>query len=105
VIFSKQNYNSTIELVEWFWPQKVSTSLFECIKKAKEDVNEFDKFIAGYVKNVASILKANVSDVLNGEDRAAIEKGFATGSEAKLVVVAGIESWQIVRTKLNDDCS
>jgi hypothetical protein len=33
-IFETENYFSTIELVEWFWPQKVSTSLFECIQKA-----------------------------------------------------------------------
>jgi hypothetical protein len=92
--------------VEWFWRLKVSTSLFECIKKAKEDVNEFDKFIASYEKNVTSILEANFSDVLDIEDsRAAIKKGFATGSEAELVVLAEIESWRIVRTELNDDCS
>jgi uncharacterized protein YeaO (DUF488 family) len=54
-----------MELVEWFWPQKVSTPLFECIKKAKEDVNEFDKFIADYMENVASTLEANFSDVLD----------------------------------------
>jgi hypothetical protein len=48
-IFETENYFSTIELVEWFWPQKASRSLFECIKKAKEDVNEFDKFIAGVI--------------------------------------------------------
>jgi hypothetical protein len=57
------------------------------------------------VENVASILEANFSDVMDGEDRAAIKKGFATGSEAELVVVAEIESWRIVRTELNDDCS
>jgi hypothetical protein len=85
VILPKQNYFSTIELVEWFWPQKDSTSLF-------------DKFIT--LENVASI-----SNVLDGEDRAAIKKEFVTGSDAELVVVAEIESWRIVRTELNDDCS
>jgi cytoskeletal protein RodZ len=73
--------------MEWFWPQKVSTSLFECIKKAKEDVSEFDKFIAGYVENVASILDANFSDALDGEDRGAIKKELAIESESELVVV------------------
>jgi hypothetical protein len=48
-IFETQNYFSTIELVEWFWPQKFR-------HHDKGDVNEFDKFIAGYVENVASIL-------------------------------------------------
>jgi hypothetical protein len=57
------------------------------------------------VEIVASILEANFSDVLDGEDRAAIKKDFETGSEAELVVVAEIESWRIVRTELNDDCS
>jgi hypothetical protein len=56
-------------------------------------------------KRVASILEANFSDVLNGEERAPIKKGFATGSETELNVVAEIESWRIVRTELNDDCS
>jgi enamine deaminase RidA (YjgF/YER057c/UK114 family) len=92
-IFETENYFSTIELAEWFWPQKNSTSLFECIKKAKEVVKELDKFIAGYVENVASILEANFADVLDEEERAAIKKGFATGSEVELVVVAEIESW------------
>jgi hypothetical protein len=50
-------------------------------------------------------LEANFSDVLDGEDRAAIKKGFATGSEAELVVGAEIESWRIPRTEFNDDCS
>jgi hypothetical protein len=57
------------------------------------------------VEIVASILEANFFDVLDGEDRAAIKKDFETGSEAELVVVAEIESWRIVRTELNDDCS
>jgi hypothetical protein len=56
------------------------------------------------VENVASILEANFSDVLDGENRAAIKKGFATGSVAELVVVAEIESWRIVRTELNNNC-
>jgi hypothetical protein len=90
VIFPKQNYFSTIELEDWFWPQKDSTSLF-------------DKFIT--LENVASILEANFSNVLDGEDRAAIKKEFVTGSDAELMVVAEIESWRIVRTELNDDCS
>jgi hypothetical protein len=46
------------------------------------------------VDKVACILEANFSDVLDGEDKAAI-----------VVIVAEIESWQIVRTELNDDCS
>jgi hypothetical protein len=45
-IFETENYFFTIEQVEWFWPQKVPTSLFECIKKAKEDINKFDKFMS-----------------------------------------------------------
>jgi hypothetical protein len=57
------------------------------------------------VENVASIFEANSSDVLDREDRVAIKKGFATGNEAELVVVAKIESWQIVRIELNNDCS
>jgi hypothetical protein len=47
----------------------------------------------------------NLSDVLDAEVKAAIAKGVASGSEAELVVVAEIESWRIVRTELNDDCS
>jgi hypothetical protein len=50
-------------------------------------------------------VEANFSDVLDGEDRAAIKKGFATRSEAELVVGAEIESWRIIRTEFNDDCS
>jgi hypothetical protein len=92
-IFETENYFSNIELVEWFWPQKASTSLFECIKKTKDYVNKFDKFIAGYVENVASILEANFSDVLDGKDGAAIKKGFATVSEAELMFLVEIESW------------
>jgi hypothetical protein len=31
------NYFQIIEEAEWFWPQKVAASLFECIQKAKGD--------------------------------------------------------------------
>jgi hypothetical protein len=37
------NYFSTID--EWFWPQKVGTSLFECIQKAKGDEKKFEVFL------------------------------------------------------------
>jgi hypothetical protein len=43
------------------------------------------------VENFASILNANFSDVLDGEDRAAI-KEFATEIESELVVMAQILS-------------
>jgi hypothetical protein len=87
-----------IVLVAW-------VKVFECIQKAKNDVYEFDQFIAGYVDKVVCILEARFSDVLDGEDKIAIKKGVASGSEAELVAVADIESWRIVRTELNEDCS
>jgi hypothetical protein len=85
VIFSQQK--TIFPPLEWFWPQKVSTLLFECIKMQK--------------KTSTSL----TSDVLDVEDRAAIKKGFAAGSEAELVVGAEIESWRILRTEFNDNCS
>jgi hypothetical protein len=36
------NYFTTIEEAEWFCPQKVGTSLFECIQKAKSDEKKFE---------------------------------------------------------------
>jgi hypothetical protein len=39
------NYFTTIEEAEWFWRQKVGTSLFEFIQKAKNDKKKFEFFL------------------------------------------------------------
>jgi hypothetical protein len=44
------NYFTTIEEAEWFWPQKVGTSLFKSIQKAKGDEKKFEVFLDSYVK-------------------------------------------------------
>jgi hypothetical protein len=59
-IFEAENY-LPLNWWEWFWPQKVSTSLFECIQKAKGDANGFDQLRAGYVDKVACILEAAIA--------------------------------------------
>jgi hypothetical protein len=37
------NYFTTIEEAEWFWPQKVGTSFFECIHKACRRTRRFSE--------------------------------------------------------------
>jgi hypothetical protein len=57
------NYFTTIAETEWFWPQKVGTSLFECIQKAKGDEKKFEVFLHSYVKELIVFLKVHFSDI------------------------------------------
>jgi hypothetical protein len=50
--FQPKYYFALIWESEWFWPQKVSTSIFECIHKAKSESGVFEKFVGSYDGNV-----------------------------------------------------
>jgi hypothetical protein len=54
------HYFTKIEEAEWFWPQKVGTSLFECIQKAKEDEKKFEVFLDSFVKEFVDFLKGHM---------------------------------------------
>jgi hypothetical protein len=48
-------------------PQKVGTSLFECIQKAKGD-EKFEVFLDSYVKELVDFRKEQFSDLCDSED-------------------------------------
>jgi hypothetical protein len=55
------NNFTTIEEAEWFLPQKVGSSLFECIQNAKGDEKKFEVSLDSYVKKLVDFLKVHTS--------------------------------------------
>jgi hypothetical protein len=78
------NYFTTIEEAEWFWPQKVGTSLFECIQKVKGDEKNLEVFLDSYVKELVDFLKVHFLDTCDSEDAAKMLSGLVSGSEVEL---------------------
>jgi hypothetical protein len=98
------NYFTTIEEAEWFWPEKVGTSLFECIQKAKGDEKKFEVLLDSYVKELVDFLKVHFSDICNREDAVKMLSGLESGSEVDLYAAATIESWKIILIELVSNC-
>jgi hypothetical protein len=102
--FQSENYFTTISECDWFWPQKVSTSIFECVHKAKSDSGVFEKFVESYVGNVINVAKDKYADVFDANDEAAVTKGYASGTEVELCIISKLELWRIVRTEVDENC-
>jgi hypothetical protein len=98
------NNFTTIEEAEWFCPQKVGTSLFECIQKAKGDEKKFEVFLDSYVKELVDFQRVHFSDICDSEYAAKMLSGLESGSEVELHVAATIESWKVILIELDDNC-
>jgi hypothetical protein len=72
------HYFTTI--AEWFWPQKVGTSLFECIQKAKGGEKKFEVFLDSYVKELVEFQRVHFADICDSEDAAKMLSGLESGS-------------------------
>jgi hypothetical protein len=88
--FQLENYFALISESEWFWPQKVYTSIFGCIHKAKS--------VGSYVGNRINVAKDKNAVIFDANDEAAVVKGCPSGTEVELCIVLNMELWRIVHT-------
>jgi DDE superfamily endonuclease len=89
----------------WFWPQKNSTSFFECVLEAKSIGGEFDEFVANYCDKVVEMInEKGLTDIFDGDDEQCVLRGQSTGSEIEVYIVAQLEHWKITVTELDEEC-
>jgi hypothetical protein len=63
----------TIPAADWFFPNKITTSYFECVHKAKSGTIKFYQFVKIHSGKVIEITKQNFSDIFDEEGEAYLE--------------------------------
>jgi hypothetical protein len=74
----------TIPAAAWFFPNKITTSYFECVHKAKTGTIKFYQFVKIHFSKVIEITKQNFSDIFDEEGEAAVKNGLVSGCCSQL---------------------